>query len=564
MRPRQRRRTWRRSTSSVSPPRAPPRSRRRRRSRAGPCSSAAAVAARDGLVGLAEVLAPLGVADDRAADAELEQHRRRDLAGEGALVGPVHVLGEDRSARSTDGDVERRERRAERRRRRRRAPRTPRRTRASPRGPLYIFQLPAISIGQRLRDHGHAGQFLAFEQLERGAAARRRPRRPRRARPSSSSARIESAPPTTEYASALATASATAFVPAAKRGHSKTPIGPFQKIVLAAGDLVARTRARVSGPMSSPSQPSGSSSYGTTFDSASAVERRPPRRRPSAARPRSPSGFSSRICSAILPPTSTVSAVPPRFSQHAELVLDLRAAGDRHERPLDLAEQLAELLELALEQQPRVGRQQLARRRRSTRARGAPSRTRRSTNRSGRPASSRANSGSFFVSPGLKRVFSSTSIRSSGSSSRSAPRPASSRTPGPAPSAGRGASRRRPRPRRGRAAARASAATPGSACRRRPARPRAARSGRRARARACRRHRRREPSAAYALSRLPRAASRRPSRRGRRAGTSSPTRCRTSRTPSTIVPVRHRQLAVEDGRVRRVPTMSVETSGSSV
>src|SRR5205823_13045055 len=54
------------------------------------------------------------------------------------------------------------------------------------------------------------------------------------ARPSSVSARIESAPPTTEYPGEDATASATAFVPAANRGHSNTPIGPFQKIVRAA------------------------------------------------------------------------------------------------------------------------------------------------------------------------------------------------------------------------------------------------------------------------------------------------------------------------------------------
>ena len=46
-------------------------------------------------------------------------------------------------------------------------------------------------------------------------------------------------------------------------------------------------------------------------------------------------------------------------AQHLELVLDLRAAGDQHERPLHLAEQLAELLQLALEQQARVGRKQL-------------------------------------------------------------------------------------------------------------------------------------------------------------------------------------------------------------
>ena len=45
--------------------------------------------------------------------------------------------------------------------------------------------------------------------------------------------------------------------------------------------------------------------------------------------------------------------------EHAELVLDLGAAGDEHERTLDLAEQLAQLLELALQQQPRIGREEL-------------------------------------------------------------------------------------------------------------------------------------------------------------------------------------------------------------
>ena len=77
--------------------------------------------------------------------------------------------------------------------------------------------------------------------------------------PSCRSARAESAPPTTEYASERATASATAFVPSANRGHSKTPIGPFQKIVLARAISAAKA-SRVAGPMSSPSQPSGSAS----------------------------------------------------------------------------------------------------------------------------------------------------------------------------------------------------------------------------------------------------------------------------------------------------------------
>ena len=45
--------------------------------------------------------------------------------------------------------------------------------------------------------------------------------------------------------------------------------------------------------------------------------------------------------------------------EHGELVVDLGAAGDEHERALDLAEQPAEVVELREQQQPRVGRQQM-------------------------------------------------------------------------------------------------------------------------------------------------------------------------------------------------------------
>ena len=67
----------------------------------------------------------------------------------------------------------------------------------------------------------------------------------RRARSSSLTARTESPPPTTEYASESATAIATAFVPSAKRGHSKTPIGPFQKIVFAVPRRLAKRSRRL-------------------------------------------------------------------------------------------------------------------------------------------------------------------------------------------------------------------------------------------------------------------------------------------------------------------------------
>src|SRR5262245_6635984 len=134
---------------------------------------------------------------------------------------------------------------------------------------LYIFQLPAINT---------AGSYAAGiaatpgSSLPSSSSSEAPPpvetQETCPARPSSFSARTESPPPTTEYAGDSATASATAFVPSANGGHSKTPIGPFQKIVHAPFRKWAK-RSRVSGPMSRPSQPSGTSSYATTFVSAS-------------------------------------------------------------------------------------------------------------------------------------------------------------------------------------------------------------------------------------------------------------------------------------------------------
>ena len=70
-----------------------------------------------GVVGLAEVLPALGMADEGSLHAELEQHRRGHLAREGTFELPVHVLGVDRDAASLaealDRRVERHERRAD-------------------------------------------------------------------------------------------------------------------------------------------------------------------------------------------------------------------------------------------------------------------------------------------------------------------------------------------------------------------------------------------------------------------------------------------------------------------
>ena len=65
-----------------------------------PALQRGAAAPRDGLVGLAEVLAAFRVADERAVDAELAEHRRGDLAGERAFALPVAVLGEDTDLRA--------------------------------------------------------------------------------------------------------------------------------------------------------------------------------------------------------------------------------------------------------------------------------------------------------------------------------------------------------------------------------------------------------------------------------------------------------------------------------
>ena len=71
------------------------------------------------------------------------------------------------------------------------------------------------------------------------------------------------------------------------------------------------------------------------------------------------SGFSFRNSSAILPPTTTIPRAP-ELLEHAELVLDLRPTCDEGEGTLDLAEQAAQMLELLEQEQPGVCRQQMS------------------------------------------------------------------------------------------------------------------------------------------------------------------------------------------------------------
>src|ERR671920_840383 len=80
-------------------------------------------------------------------------------------------------------------------------------------------------------------------------------------------AATESPPPTTLVAPLSATALATPSVPFAKSSISKTPMGPFQKMVLAP-EMYPSKRATVSGPMSRPILPDGMPSMATVSDAA--------------------------------------------------------------------------------------------------------------------------------------------------------------------------------------------------------------------------------------------------------------------------------------------------------
>ena len=430
-------------------------------------------------------------------DAELEQHRRRDLAGERALVLPVHVLRGDRDsvrpaparrrrARRTAGRPRRRRRRARQRSRR------PRQNAAvSARRLVHLpvagdqHQAPPSAAGIAATP----GSSLPSSSSSARAAAGRDPgdpvgeaellQRPDRVGAADDRVRV----------GARATAAATAFVPSAKRGHSKTPIGPFQKIVFAvairSGEARRGSRARCRG-RASPRAPrrtarpcdsaSGSNAAAATTSTGSST------------------GEVERVLVAELLGHLAADehgvGPPAEVAQDAELVLDLRAARDDHERPLDLAEQPAELLELALEQQARV--------------RAAAGARRASVDACARCAEPNA-SFDVEVAPARRARCAKLGVvlrlaagRSACSRARGCARRASS-------SRSRVGDRRhrelrgrgpfgRPRCEQTRTSAapaleqqlRASAARRGCACRRRPGRPRAARSGRRGRARACR------------------------------------------------------------------------------
>ena len=265
--------------------------------------------------------------------------------------------------------------------------------------------------------------------------------------------------------------------------------------------------------MSSPSQPSG----------RLVVRRRPSSRRP---RPRTPTRRRRprqhdlelervRLAHLLrhLPADQHLVGAAAEVAQHAELVLDLRAARDQHERPLDLAEQPAEHLQLLLEQEPGVRREQVG---------DADGRRVRAVRRAERVVDVEvAAVGELAREPGsfarLARVEARVLEHLDALVREQLAQPRAHglhrvtrvlvrlRPPEVRADAHLAAPRS--------SSSSASAATRGSACRRRRARPRAGRSGRSGRARACPRRRRRDrPRPLHAAAILTSASSRSTSR----------------------------------------------------
>ena len=181
-----------------------------------------------------------------------------------------------------------------------------------------------------------------------------------------------------------ATASATASVPAANGASSNAPIGPFQKTVRARGDALRVGRRASAGRCRAPSSRAGSRRTAARATSVSAENARPATTSTGSASSQPCSAQASRaprrLGLALLVLVQRVAdreAVGGRERErhgaadqdrvgarrerleHADLVGHLDAAGDHHERPLGRVEQAAERLQLAPQQQPGRGRQQV-------------------------------------------------------------------------------------------------------------------------------------------------------------------------------------------------------------
>src|SRR5438094_1659010 len=201
---------------------------------------------RERAVGLVEVLAALGVAEHDTVDPQLDEHRRRDLAGERAARLLVHVLrvdgdavgrparGRQRGERHAHGDVD--------------ALAGAHRGEELARLRLRLVHLP-VAGDERGARHARASTPGSLRPSISSSEApppvetwSTRSSSPKRA-----SAATLSPPPTTVVAAVLATASATVRVPCANGPSSEAPIGPFQKTVPAPSIAPAYARA-VAGP----------------------------------------------------------------------------------------------------------------------------------------------------------------------------------------------------------------------------------------------------------------------------------------------------------------------------
>ena len=168
---------------------------------------------------------------------------------------------------------------------------------------LCIFQLPAMNgvrLMTRASTPGRALPSISSREapppVERWVTSS--------SRPNWASAAAESPPPTTVTASDSATASATVRVPAANGASSNAPIGPFQNTV-PASRMTSAYPAALRGPMSSPIQPSGTSTPSSWRVSVSA-ENSLPATRSTGSRSLSP------------PAASTLRAGSSPSSSHSE------------------------------------------------------------------------------------------------------------------------------------------------------------------------------------------------------------------------------------------------------
>ena len=198
------------------------------------------------LVGVAEQPSPLGVADDDVRRAGVSNHRRADLAGEGALALEVQVLRGDLEpsvARDFRGRCERRERRSDDDFRVARG--------LDEDGELaherdrFAHGLVHLPVrGEHWNAHALCPS-RCLPSVPRRLAALLPPRNSsdapppvemcviESATPACVTAATESPPPMIVVPWTAATARATPIVPAANGGISNTPIGPFQTTVFA-------------------------------------------------------------------------------------------------------------------------------------------------------------------------------------------------------------------------------------------------------------------------------------------------------------------------------------------